>query len=51
VTEAAHRTPSDSLVVGWVELREGRWEDARRVFSRALGTEESPEGLEGLSSS
>jgi LuxR family transcriptional regulator, maltose regulon positive regulatory protein len=49
VTEAAHPAASDSLVVGWVELREGRWEDARRRFTRALATEESAEGLEGLS--
>jgi len=34
---------------GWAALAEGRWDDARRAFERALADEERPEALEGLS--
>jgi len=34
---------------GWGALQEGRWEEARARFERALGAEETPEGFEGLS--
>lgn len=34
---------------GWTALAHGRWEEAKRAFSVAQATEQSPESLEGLS--
>jgi LuxR family maltose regulon positive regulatory protein len=37
------------VAAGWSELRLARWDAARACFEEALGAEESPEALEGLS--
>ncbi len=37
------------LDIGWRELQEGRWEEARALFEQAVGAAETPEGFEGLS--
>ena len=38
-----------TAILGWSELREGRWDAARTAFERELAERETAEALEGLS--
>jgi LuxR family maltose regulon positive regulatory protein len=49
VARAAKGIASRPVDAGWAALAEGRWGDARARFDEALGDEETPEALEGLS--
>jgi RNA polymerase sigma factor (sigma-70 family) len=49
VAKESNELSPTRLDSGWVELQEGRWEEARARFEQAVGAEETPEGFEGLS--
>jgi ATP/maltotriose-dependent transcriptional regulator MalT len=49
VARAPEHGLSDPARAGWDALRDGRWEEARRLFEAALSREETAGGLEGLS--
>jgi uncharacterized protein HemY len=47
--EAVTTVPADTaLARGYGALAVGNWSDARSAFEEAVGTEESPEALDGL---
>ena len=49
MAKASEEPAPPRLDIGWRELQEGRWEEARALFEQAVGAAETPEAFEGLS--
>ena len=49
MAKASEEPAPPRLDIGWGELREGRWDEARALFEQAVGVAETPEAFEGLS--
>ena len=49
MADAGQEIASDPLSAGWARLADGDWGGAKSLFEDALGREEAPDALEGLS--